>query len=134
MIGIQYIYESIGSTYGLHSGLWWFIGGSAATICVKENNLALWGTECDYYFTNIKEESPSDIFIYPNPFTSSFQISNLEFGNIVQIFDGTRRLIKEVFYQNQDVFVDASNFSSGVYYITVFRNNSEPLHKTIIKN
>ena len=65
------------------------------------------------------EEITSDdatLTIYPNPATNEIVINNVANNGLVEIFDITGKLVKQVVYNNK---VDVSNLLTGVYTIKV---------------
>ncbi len=58
----------------------------------------------------------NSINVYPNPATHEIVISNLANNELVEIFDITGKLVKQVIYNNK---VDVSDLLTGVYTIKV---------------
>ncbi|MBR1626876.1 MAG: T9SS type A sorting domain-containing protein [Bacteroidales bacterium] len=72
-----------------------------------------------YNCSSSLEEITSDdatLTIYPNPATNEIVINNVANNGLVEIFDITGKLVKQVVYNNK---VDVSNLLTGVYTIKV---------------
>lgn len=86
--------------------------------------------------------SPGNIFVYPNPFNTNINISIQAKNNIpeieIDIYNSFGQKIHSI--QNKNVFgdineqIDLSNFSSGMYFISVKENKKQIYSKKIIKN
>ncbi|MDO8998474.1 MAG: peptidylprolyl isomerase [Bacteroidota bacterium] len=63
--------------------------------------------------------------IYPNPSTGKFTFSDLEKGNIIEIFDITGKLILEVIAKENLTIIDLEGKEKGVYTYRISNLNKE---------
>jgi len=76
----------------------------------------------------------SPVYIYPNPTTQSFNVGNHSNVIMVEIFDYTGRLLKQVPKQDNEEFsnIDIKQFVQGTYFIRIVNSdNSFELFKLI---
>ncbi|MDX2173086.1 MAG: T9SS type A sorting domain-containing protein [Bacteroidota bacterium] len=99
--------------------------------CVESSCTSVFVDIC----TGVKESSEmADISIYPNPFNSSFKISNSQNKNLsYQIIDVNGKTIKEDSI-NKDSEIEIGNISSGIYMLKLFDNNNSYKNYKLIKN
>ena len=87
---------------------------------------------------NSKQEAvPNSFIINPNPNTGVFNVQSLTKATIIRLtitkIDNAKRIFDKDYKNLQNVDVDISNQSQGLYSIVVTFDNGESLSKTIIK-
>jgi hypothetical protein len=67
----------------------------------------------------INENELATFTIYPNPATEQLTISNIEAGSTVVLVDVTGKVVSQVIASSTAINVETSNFTPGVYFVTV---------------
>ena len=67
----------------------------------------------------INENELTTFAIYPNPATDQVTISNIEAGTTVVLVDVTGKVVSQVVASSTSVNVETSNYTPGVYFVTV---------------
>lgn len=114
-----YMYESVGSSQGLFNGLGEAIGGWNSTLCVKENNLAVWGTECNYFFTNLRGEKELELEISPNPVADYIHFQFPDGNNDISIFNSQGQMVYSTRESSSESSFDVSFLPPGIYFASV---------------
>lgn len=70
----------------------------------------------------------SPVTVFPNPSSGQFTFTDMEIGNIIDVFDLAGRVIYTQTASDAVCMVDLSMFNSGVYFYTI-RRNSENIQK-----
>jgi hypothetical protein len=112
-----YMYESVGSSQGLYNGLLPAIGAWNSTLCVKENNLAVWGSECNYFFTNLRGEKELELEISPNPVADYIHFQLPDGNNDISIFNSHGQLVYSTRESSSESSFDVSFLPPGIYFI-----------------
>jgi hypothetical protein len=74
-----------------------------------------------------------NVVIYPNPASTSFTISGLPEGSKVSISTPQGGLVFETYVQRNELYVDAKNLSSGMYFVETWINGLRLLRKIVIE-
>jgi len=115
--GENYYIESIGGSQGLFTPLLTHEQGGGF-LCVKENNINLWGDECEYWFVNIQDQEIEQTSISPNPASTHITIETPYQGQI-SIFNlhGQELICRQI--TESKTVIDISTLPSGVYLVKV---------------
>jgi len=86
-------------------------------------------------FVGFDELSASLFTIFPNPTTAQFTIhlTEEEKGNIL-IFDIQGRKVFETIITNDELKIDASNWNTGYYFVSIQSIDGQILTKKLVKN
>lgn len=115
------------------------IPDSLMLTCTNLNNQQIW--KHPFYnscYVNIvlgsKNIEKTKLTVYPNPFTTSFQINFAKTDHYqISIFNAKGQKIIEKNVSSISAIIDFSLFNDGIYFLAV-DNNKERWTKTIIKN
>jgi predicted nucleotidyltransferase len=88
-------------------------------------------------YTGVSQMEEQAFSLSPNPSTGKFEISNLKVntGNaIIKIYDKTGKIMKKLTVSGTDVniVVDASEWSAGLYFVTVVIDQKETATRKIM--
>lgn len=115
--GEDYIYEGIGSNYGLLEFM--FIPLKKDSKYTEMTWLSDYcvGDDCDI-FLNTSVRNKSSLLLYPNPASDliHIEIPILTKDAHILVFDKLGRLIKEFTTNNKQIEINTSSFSKGVYH------------------
>ena len=75
------------------------------------------------------EENLSDCHVFPNPFTSSFNITTEKAAQTVRVYDQFGRLLMEQAVPNTQFVLDLSKLNAGMYLLQVDYGDSRSLHR-----
>jgi hypothetical protein len=140
--GVQYPYtlEGVVSLTGSDAGgqfYYYFYDWEVEqqTVCRSERVEVIAVVDSALNINGLEEQSA--IRVYPNPVGSSLQVEASESGPVKWIMfnaQGQMVLSKEKVWEKEEVFsINTSSLPVGVYWLQVFQNNRQGLHK-IIKN
>jgi hypothetical protein len=120
-----YYIEGVGGCQGLFTPIITFEWGGHF-MCLKENNIALWGDQCDYGFVGSPEKTNQDPKIYPNPASTMVNIQfpgddHLEMT--IEMFDMRGVKMKEVQSTGNNLVLNIEDFPAGMYFIKITTNN-----------
>jgi photosystem II stability/assembly factor-like uncharacterized protein len=77
-------------------------------------------SECTTFSTiGLNENELATFLLYPNPATDFVTISNIEAGSTISLVDLTGKTVSQVIAGSTAVNVETSNFTPGVYFVTV---------------
>jgi uncharacterized delta-60 repeat protein len=77
-------------------------------------------SECIYVgLAGLEENQQTSFSIYPNPANENVSISNIEVGSTVVLVDVTGKVVSKVVANSTAVNVETTNFTPGVYFVTV---------------
>ena len=77
-------------------------------------------SECIYVgLVGLEENQQISFSIFPNPASENVTISNIEAGSTVVLVDVTGKTVSQVIANSTAVNVETSNFTSGVYFVSV---------------
>jgi hypothetical protein len=81
------------------------------------------------FATGINEKASHDLGIFPNPFSTAFQVSgkNIHAISLYDIYG------KELFYEVNPGVIDAGTFPAGIYLFQVFYNDGSKYSGKILK-
>lgn len=82
--------------------------------------------------TSVSEPSLSNLSIYPNPNTGTFNVTGIDEPVEIQVINTTGQVI-ERFNTKQSIEINLSNFAKGIYYLKVVSDQSIRVEKIIIK-
>lgn len=109
-------------TDGCNGNIGWYVDDITIYNCTEE---AL----------SVDELNINDIItVYPNPSNGIFTLSNTNNTKLIKadIYDVTGRFIKTIkLANNQNIIIDMSNVSSGMYFLNVITENSKGVIKLI---
>jgi hypothetical protein len=120
---IQNYIESVGGWQGLSEPI---IGAELwgwNFLCLKDNEIPLWGNDCNYLFLSMQSLSKQVIKITPNPvkdkltlhFDNSSQTASIELYSLLgQKYAQTLHL-----QGHEQTVMDVSNVPSGIYFVRV---------------
>jgi hypothetical protein len=81
--------------------------------------------------SSISETDYSNIIIYPNPANDMFHIQ-LEGIENINIYNAFGKMISFDFIENSNLkSVDCSNWTAGIYYVSIEKNNSRLIRKIV---
>ncbi|MEI6554483.1 MAG: T9SS type A sorting domain-containing protein [Paludibacter sp.] len=80
--------------------------------------------------TGLSEKSESNILVYPNPVSESFQIKGGKFDNL-SIYNATGKLIKSVNANLSSISV--ADFAKGLYFVKIHSNGITKVEKLIVE-
>lgn len=82
----------------------------------------------------VNQFSSDNVTIYPNPVKNTLNIQNYDNSTINEI-KIVNQLCQMVYQSNQNniTTVDLSNYSSGIYFVTILKNNNQTITNKIIK-
>jgi hypothetical protein len=140
--GVQYPYtlEGVVSLTGSDAGgqfYYYFYDWEVEqqTVCRSERVEVIAVVDSALNINGLEEQSA--IRVYPNPVGSSLQVEASESGPVKWIMfnaQGQMVLSKEKVWEKEEVFsINTSSLPVGVYWLQVFQNNRQGLHK-VIKN
>jgi hypothetical protein len=70
--------------------------------------------------SGIENNFENNLFtVFPNPANENVTISNIEVGSTVSLIDVTGKIVSKVVANSTSVNVETSNFTPGVYFVTV---------------
>lgn len=76
----------------------------------------------------------SDVNIFPNPFTESFQITGVAINDEVVIYDILGHVIYKEIANSNELQLSLAGFKSAVYYCSITKPSGDRLIKKIVKN
>jgi hypothetical protein len=111
-------------------------------ICISKNNNILDFSDAGMALYNwmiqsdVKENQPKDLIIYPNPATNKISIKNENANNLLrlEIYDEEGRLLGVLYnnYIDSDTLeIDLSKYSTGTYFLKKAQGNSTVTYKII---
>jgi hypothetical protein len=71
-----------------------------------------------------------NIIVYPNPAQDFISITNIDKNSLIKLFDSMGRLV--VLSKNNDNVINTSNLNSGIYYLSIEKDNNIISKKIII--
>lgn len=80
--------------------------------------------------TGFYEKSESDLLVYPNPVSESFQIKGEKFDSL-SIYNATGKLIKSVPENASSISV--TDFAKGLYFVKIHSNGQSKVKKLIVE-
>jgi hypothetical protein len=86
---------------------------TATTTCYLISLTAATPTDCST--SDVKELIHNNVYIYPNPVKDFINISGIENGTNIEIFNVTGQLISTAILQNNSI--DANQLKTGVYFL-----------------
>ncbi len=75
----------------------------------------------------------STIALYPNPATSSVNVTGIEAGCTVSIIDMNGRTVAEYKAQGSEMRVNVSDMAKGAYYVRVVGDNTNAIRKLVVR-
>jgi hypothetical protein len=87
----------------------------------------------------IRQNSVSDILVYPNPFNSSVYIENLNVNavdnikNLCRITDISGKTVAEIYLTGYDKKLNLNFLKPGSYFLLIYQNNKPIFTKQLIK-
>jgi hypothetical protein len=98
-----------------------------------DNNLASsWIASSNNSLSTLSFDDTTTIDIYPNPVTHFLNIHTTKPMSGIKIFDVSGKLIYDLKQKSETINTDWSNYSNGVYYISIYDDNGF-ITKKIIK-
>jgi len=77
-------------------------------------------------------EHEINVSVYPNPTTGQFRIQNSEFRiQSVEVYDVFGKLISSTEVNDNDVTIDVSNYTNGVYFTRIHTDNGTVTKKVV---
>jgi hypothetical protein len=77
-------------------------------------------SECTTFNTiGLNENVKATFAIFPNPANENVTISNIEVGSTISLVDVTGKTVSQVIASSTSVNVETTNFTPGVYFVTV---------------
>lgn len=77
-------------------------------------------------------EHKINVSVYPNPTTGQFRIQNSEFRiQSVEVYDVFGKLISSTEVNDNDVTIDVSNYTNGVYFTRIHTDNGTVTKKVV---
>ena len=130
-----YYVEGVGGSQGLFTPI--FTSESYGVfLCLKENNVNLWGSSCNSWFVNVSDHDISRPTIYPNPAsgktTIDFKMESPVLKNI-ELTDIMNVKLLEVETHDNKVMIDMENYSPGIYVVKIIMNNLTYIKKVCKK-
>ena len=98
--------------------------------CVNRDSIVVNVSIC----TNVNENATNNISIYPTPTTGIITISMNSFvpNTKIQLIDNLGRIVLEIIPKEELSVINLSNFSKGMYSLTI-QTDSDFMVKKIIK-
>jgi len=97
----------------------------AYSIYVKDSSIHL-GVDEEYIL------SKDDLLVYPNPSNNVINIrSENAIISSIEVYDISGKLIKSQNYKSKEALIDISNFSNGVYFLSIERGENRVSRKVI---
>ena len=115
----QFYIESIGGSQGLWFPMQLGIGFGYVPLCVRENDVTLWGDECFGYLGPLgvgSLEAPA-IAIFPNPARDHCTITFGGGPTDLQLIDATGRIVQQWSAASSPFEMDLSPVHPGIYLI-----------------
>jgi hypothetical protein len=129
--GTGYYVEGIGGSQGLFTPMFTF-EAYGVFLCLKENNVDLWGNHCDSWFVKVPEKKPARAAIFPNPVMDEITIeTDGSTGNQVTIVDLNGQEIIRRTITGTHLKIDVSNFSKGFYQVRLTGKDNVSVGKFI---
>jgi len=134
--GNGYYIEGIGGQQGLFTPIFTF-EQAGSMLCVKENNVSLWGNYCNSWFVDAAEHQMIVPEIYPNPATNKCTVSwegpsNEETVISLTDMNGMQVLNKNIHGQSP-VEMDVSTLTKGIYLVKIKTYTSVETKKLVIQ-
>ncbi|HPE58132.1 MAG TPA: choice-of-anchor L domain-containing protein [Bacteroidales bacterium] len=82
--------------------------------------------------TSVSEPSLSNLSIYPNPNTGTFNVTGINQPVEIQVINTTGQVI-ERFYTDQSIEINLSNFAKGIYFLKVLSAEGIHIEKLIVR-
>lgn len=76
----------------------------------------------------------SEFLVFPNPVSNILNISCPEKNYSVKLYDATNRLLYTSTSQENSTSIDMQDYSSGIYFIEIEKNQNVLYHHKLIKN
>lgn len=97
----------------------------AYSIYVKDSSIHL-GVDEEYIL------SKDDLLVYPNPSNNVINIrSENAIISSIEVYDISGKLIKSQNYKSKEALIDISNFSNGIYFLSIERGENRVSRKVI---
>jgi hypothetical protein len=80
------------------------------------------------------QDERKGILVYPNPSRSHLTVSSIDIPLSIQLVNGTGEIFYSVRPTISETHIDLSNFSAGVYFVTVLAQDGEMQSVKIIIN
>lgn len=91
----------------------------------------------DFIYTNTvlstEDNELNKYKIYPNPVTDLLGIENLEFFDLIKIYDINGRLMKIINFSENEKKINVSDFSQGLYFLEIQIDNIKHVEKFLKK-
>ncbi len=91
-----------------------------------------YGSCDDSTLLSISDNSQRELLIYPNPTKDKITIQDNFIADSFQLFDLTGELLKNENVSTSKFEIDLSNYSNGIYFLTLIGKGNQ-IHKKIIK-
>lgn len=96
-----------------------------------DNNLASSWTVSNNNLATTSFDETTTIAIYPNPVTQLLNIHASKPMNRIKIFDVSGKLIYDLKQKSETINTDWSQYSNGVYFISIYDDNGFIVKKVI---
>jgi hypothetical protein len=103
---------------------------------VKANNGGHWSTSNGWHFNTVKRPEPpnttglakalqsTERVVFPNPSRDKFIFANTKFGEVIEVYDLSGRMVKKVQAKDKSTTVDLSDQAKGnLIYKISFEHN-----------
>ncbi len=135
-LGYGYYIEGIGGQQGLFTPIFTF-EQAGSMLCVKENNVSLWGNYCNSWFVDVPEHRMIVSEIYPNPSTNTCIVSWKDPSNgeiVISLTDmnGIQVLNKSI-HGHSSVEMDVSALTKGIYLVKITTSSGVEKRKLLIR-
>jgi hypothetical protein len=114
-----------------------------ATICVDaselasvQNHLNNCGTAQTINITSncglgSEEFAANKVVLYPNPTSSIITINSDEAIKSIELYDSLSRLLVSKIVESNEISLDLSNYSNGIYFVKIITDNGEKIEKIL---
>jgi PKD repeat protein len=82
--------------------------------------------------TSLADMNDVPVFLYPNPASDFIQLQTNATASSIYISDLAGRKIKQFSSASNKEIIDVSDFTSGIYVITIITENQKQLHQKIV--
>lgn len=108
--------------------------------CYHDSVIGLYSTgiadSCEYVYvwTSIEQQENENLFsVHPNPTNGSFTVELANMSNLkIVIKDNLGQVISQKVFSNK-TNIDLSEFQSGIYFVSLFKNNQRIGTRKVIK-
>ena len=84
--------------------------------------------------SGVEKQTLSGVQLYPNPFTKSLAISNIENIETVEITNILGQKVKEIkSFGKTSIFIDTNDLTEGVYFVTLMTTSGDKIVHRVVK-